>query len=158
MAQNSLEDLTAAPDCLVTTLSKLSGGHSAALLGLSPPGHGNHGQDAEPLKRGPTNVSQEWASAMLHGEGTGAEEPPRSSAAEGGSGSGAGVLGVGQSAAISTQKRSRAAEQDKRGVGQPDKRDGGWSETRMGEELRRQEGGEGDTHAHKNQSKGKTRG
>lgn len=50
-------------------------------------------------------------------------------------------------AAPSAQKRCRAAEQHKRGGGQPDKRNGGWSDTRMGEELRRQ-GGEGDTHAH----------
>lgn len=61
-------------------------------------------------------------------------------------------------AAINTQKRCRAAEQDKRGGGQPDKRNGGWSETRMGEELRGQEGGEGDAHTHTNQRKGKTRG
>lgn len=130
--------------------------------GLSPPGRGIHGQDAAPRERGPTNPSQEWASAVPHGEEAGTEEPPWSSAAE---------LKAGrrwqwrwdplsrwQSAAISTQKRCRAAEQDKRGVGQPDKRDRGWSETRMGEEPRRQEGGEGDTHAHKNQRKGKTRG
>lgn len=51
-------------------------------------------------------------------------------------------------AAITAQKRCRAAEQDKRGGGQPDKRNGGWSEARMAEELCGQGGGEGDTHTH----------
>lgn len=60
-------------------------------------------------------------------------------------------------AAISTQKRCRAAEQDKRGGGQPGRRDGGWIETRMGEEPRRQAGGR-ETRSTQKSEQGKDKG
>lgn len=65
-------------------------------------------------------------------------------------------------AAITTQKRCRAAEQDKRGGGQPDKRNGGWSETRMERSgADKEEGRETRTHTQKSEKgsdKGITRG
>lgn len=73
-------------------------------LGLSPPGHSNHGQQAVSSRRGHLKV----ASPLPHGEGAGTAETPWSSAAElkaGGRWQRWDPLSWWQSAAISTQKR-----------------------------------------------------